>query len=86
VFTGIGEEVKWRNIHKEMTEKGLIKKCALVYAQTSEPVGARIRSVFAGLTMAEHFRDAQKKDIFLFIDNLFHLFQVWTYFNYNFTP
>ena len=52
-------------------------KCALVYGQMNEPPGARARVGLTGLTVAEHFRDAEGQDVLLFIDNIFRFTQVW---------
>lgn len=51
-------------------------KCALVYGQMNEPPGARARVGLTGLTVAEHFRDADGQDVLLFIDNIFRFTQV----------
>eukprot|EP00494_Astrolonche_serrata_P015780 UN15933 len=66
-----------------MIESGVIKlddkqsesKCALVYGQMNEPPGARARVGLTGLTVAEHFRDAEGQDVLLFIDNIFRFTQ-----------
>jgi F-type H+-transporting ATPase subunit beta len=51
-------------------------KCALVYGQMNEPPGARARVGLTGLTVAEHFRDAEGQDVLFFIDNIFRFTQV----------
>jgi len=51
-------------------------KCALVYGQMNEPPGARARVGLTGLTVAEHFRDAEGQDVLLFVDNIFRFTQV----------
>jgi F-type H+-transporting ATPase subunit beta len=43
-----------------------------VYGQMNEPPGARMRVGLTALTMAEYFRDVNKQDVLLFIDNIFH--------------
>lgn len=55
-------------------------KCALVYGQMNEPPGARARVGLTGLTVAEHFRDAEGQDVLLFIDNIFRFTQVGLHF------
>src|SRR4029079_14174460 len=60
---------------KEMTESGVIEKTACVFGQMNEPPGARQRVGLTGLTMAEYFRDVEKKDVLLFIDNIFRFTQ-----------
>ncbi|WP_297376829.1 F0F1 ATP synthase subunit beta [uncultured Helcococcus sp.] len=76
VFTGVGERTREGNdLYYEMTESGVIDKTALVFGQMNESPGARMRVALTGLTMAEHFRDQQNKDVLLFIDNIFRFTQ-----------
>ena len=76
IFTGVGERSREGNdLWKEMTESGVIKKTALVFGQMNEPPGARMRVPETGLTMAEYFRDVQKQDVLLFIDNIYRFTQ-----------
>ena len=72
VFAGVGERTREGNdLYNEMTESGVLKKTAMVFGQMNEPPGARMRVALTGLTMAEHFRDKEKQDVLLFIDNIF---------------
>ncbi|HEV2635307.1 MAG TPA: F0F1 ATP synthase subunit beta [Actinocrinis sp.] len=76
VFAGVGERTREGNdLIKEMTETGVIEKTALVYGQMDEPPGTRLRVALSALTMAEYFRDVQKQDVLLFIDNIFRFTQ-----------
>ncbi len=76
VFAGVGERTREGNdLYFEMTESGVIKKTAMVFGQMNEPPGARMRVGLTGLTMAEHFRDTEKQDVLLFIDNIFRFTQ-----------
>ncbi|MCQ2548081.1 MAG: F0F1 ATP synthase subunit beta [Clostridia bacterium] len=76
VFTGVGERTREGNdLYYEMTESGVIAKTAMVFGQMNEPPGARMRVALTGLTMAEHFRDEEKQDVLLFIDNIFRFTQ-----------
>ena len=76
VFSGVGERTREGNdLFLEMTESGVIEKTALVFGQMNEPPGARLRVGLTGLTIAEHFRDVSKKDVLLFIDNIFRFTQ-----------
>ena len=59
----------------EMKESGVLDKTVLVYGQMNEPPGARMRVALSGLTMAEYFRDEEKQDVLLFIDNIFRFTQ-----------
>jgi F-type H+-transporting ATPase subunit beta len=58
-----------------MKTSGVLKKTAMVYGQMNETPGPRTRAAFAGLTMAEYFRDQEEKDVLLFIDNIFRFMQ-----------
>ncbi|MGH7443471.1 MAG: F0F1 ATP synthase subunit beta, partial [Longimicrobiales bacterium] len=76
VFCGVGERTREGNdLFLEMSESGVIKSTALVYGQMNEPPGARQRVGLAGLTIAEYFRDVEKQDVLLFIDNIFRFTQ-----------
>lgn len=76
VFTGIGERTREGNeLWLEMKRSGVLEKTALVFGQMGEMPGARLRVGLAGLTMAEYFRDQEKKDVLLFIDNIFRFVQ-----------
>ncbi len=76
VFAGVGERTReGYELFQEMTESGVINKTALVFGQMNEPPGARMRVALTGLTMAEHFRDEEKQDVLLFIDNIFRFIQ-----------
>src|SRR3989304_5657414 len=76
VFAGVGERTREGNdLYREMKESGVLPKVAMVFGQMNEPPGARFRVALAGLTMAEHFRDAEGKDVLLFIDNIFRFTQ-----------
>jgi len=83
VFGGVGERTREGNdLYNEMIESGVINKdnlneskIALVYGQMNEPPGARMRVGLAALTMAEYFRDVNKQDVLLFIDNIFRFVQ-----------
>ncbi|MDP2741339.1 MAG: F0F1 ATP synthase subunit beta [bacterium] len=76
VFAGVGERTREGNdLFLDMKESGVIKKTALVFGQMNEVPGARARVGLSGLTMAEYFRDEEKKDVLLFIDNIFRFSQ-----------
>nr|WDA99133.1 ATP synthase CF1 beta subunit [Gronococcus sybilensis] len=83
VFGGVGERTREGNdLYQEMIESGVINeqdfkesKVALCYGQMNEPPGARMRVGLSALTMAEYFRDANKQDVLLFIDNIFRFVQ-----------
>ncbi len=83
VFGGVGERTREGNdLYNEMMESGVINKdnlndskIALVYGQMNEPPGARMRVGLSALTMAEYFRDVNKQDVLLFIDNIFRFVQ-----------
>lgn len=76
VFTGIGERSREGNeLWLEMKKSGVLNKTALVFGQMGELPGARLRVGMTGLTMAEYFRDVEKKDVLLFVDNIFRFVQ-----------
>ncbi len=76
VFAGVGERTREGNdLYEEMKSSGVISKTAMVFGQMNEPPGARQRVALSALTMAEEFRDAQGKDVLLFIDNIFRFSQ-----------
>ncbi|MBQ2826463.1 MAG: F0F1 ATP synthase subunit beta [Clostridia bacterium] len=76
VFTGVGERTREGNdLYNEMKESGVLSNTTLVYGQMNEPPGARMRVGLSGLTMAEYFRDREKQDVLLFIDNIFRFTQ-----------
>ena len=72
----------WASVHAkaticggEMGESGVLNKTALIFGQMNESPGARMRVALTGLTMAEYFRDCQKQNVLLFIDNIFRYVQ-----------
>jgi F-type H+-transporting ATPase subunit beta len=72
VFTGIGERSREGNqLWYEMKDSGVIDKTVLVFGQMNEPPGVRLRVGLTGLTMAEYFRDVERQDVLLFIDNIY---------------
>ena len=83
VFAGVGERTREGNdLYAEMKESKVIdagnfenSKVALVYGQMNEPPGARMRVALTALTMAEYFRDKNKQDVLLFVDNIFRFVQ-----------
>ena len=76
IFTGVGERSREGNdLWHEMRESGVADKTALVFGQMNESPGVRMRVALSGLTMAEHFRDVEHKDVLLFIDNIFRFVQ-----------
>ena len=76
IFTGVGERSREGNdLWREMSASGVSDKTALVFGQMNEAPGVRMRVALTGLTMAEYFRDARKKDVLLFIDNIFRFVQ-----------
>jgi len=76
IFSGIGERTREGNeLWLEMKNSGVLEKTALVFGQMGAMPGSRLRVGLTGLTMAEYFRDEQKKDVLLFIDNIFRFVQ-----------
>ncbi|MBQ5805103.1 MAG: F0F1 ATP synthase subunit beta, partial [Erysipelotrichaceae bacterium] len=76
VVAGVGERTREGNdLYLEMKESGVLEKTVLVYGQMNESPGARMRVALSALTMAEHFRDVDRQDVLLFIDNIFRFSQ-----------
>ncbi len=76
VFAGVGERTREGNeLYLELQDSGVMEKTALVFGQMNEPPGARFRVGLSALTMAEYFRDQERKDVLLFIDNVFRFVQ-----------
>jgi F-type H+-transporting ATPase subunit beta len=76
VFVGVGERSReGKDILVDMENSGVLKNTSLVFGQMNETPGVRFRIGLAGLTIAEHFRDQEKKDTLLFIDNIFRFVQ-----------
>ena len=76
VFAGVGERTREGNdLYHEMKDSGVLKNTTLVFGQMNEPPGSRQRVALTALTMAEHFRDNEGKDVLLFVDNIFRFTQ-----------
>lgn len=76
VFAGVGERTREGNdLYHEMRGAKVLDKLAMVFGQMNEPPGARARVGLTGLSIAEYFRDEQKQDVLLFIDNIFRFTQ-----------
>jgi len=76
VFAGVGERTREGTaLYQEMGSAGVLDKTAMVFGQMNEPPGARSRVALSALTVAEHFRDAMRQDVLLFIDNIFRFTQ-----------
>ncbi len=72
VFAGVGERSREGNdLWKEMGESGVLAKTVMVFGQMNELPAVRLRVALTGLTMAEYFRDVQKQDVLMFIDNIY---------------
>ncbi|WP_269619439.1 F0F1 ATP synthase subunit beta [Zhongshania sp. BJYM1] len=76
IFCGIGERSReGEELHREMSEAGVLPNMVMVFGQMNEPPGSRFRVGHAALTMAEHFRDEEHRDVLLLIDNIFRFIQ-----------
>ena len=69
---------EWNDLYNEMKESWVLNKTAMVYWQMNETPGPRARVALTWLTMAEYFRDKERKDVLLFIDNIFRFTQAWS--------
>ena len=76
VVAWVGKRTReWNDLFHEMKDSGVLDKTAMVFGQMNEAPGPRARVALTGLTMAEHFRDREKKDVLLFVDNIFRFTQ-----------
>ncbi len=76
LFAGVGERIREGNeLWLEMRDSGVIDNTILVFGQMDEPPGARLRVPLTALTMAEYFRDYERRPVLLFIDNIFRYIQ-----------
>ncbi|MEQ8763952.1 MAG: F0F1 ATP synthase subunit beta [Planctomycetota bacterium] len=79
LFCGIGERSREaEELYREMRDTGVLDNTVLVFGQMNEPAGARFRVGHAALTIAEHFRDVERQDVLLLIDNIFRFIQSGT--------
>ena len=75
-FAGVGERSReGYDLWQQLQENGILEKTVLIFGQMNEPPGARLRIPLTALTMAEYFRDEEKSDVLLFIDNIFRYVQ-----------
>ena len=76
VFAGVGERTREGNdLYHEMKDSGVLDKTALIYGQMNEPPGARARVALSALSVAEYFREEERQDVLLFVDNIFRFTQ-----------
>ena len=76
VFAGVGERSREGNdLYLELNQRDVMKSSVLVFGQMNEPPGARLRTPLTALTMAEYFRDYEKRPVLVFIDNIFRYIQ-----------
>lgn len=76
LFAGVGERSREGNdLWREMQRSGVLESTVLVFGQMKEPPGARLRVALTALTMAEYFRDRERQQVLLFIDNIFRYIQ-----------
>jgi F-type H+/Na+-transporting ATPase subunit beta len=76
VFTGVGERAReGQELYESLDESGVLPQVSLIYGQMGENPAVRFRTAFAGVTIAEHFRDALSKNVLFFIDNVFRFAQ-----------
>ncbi len=76
IFCGVGERCReGEELYREMKDAGVLPNTVMVFGQMNEPPGARFRVGHTGLTMAEYFRDDERQDVLLLIDNIFRFIQ-----------
>jgi F-type H+-transporting ATPase subunit beta len=76
IFAGVGERTREANeVYLQMRDSGVLSSSVMVFGQMSETAGARLRAADTALTIAEYFRDQERKDVLLFIDNMYRFAQ-----------
>ncbi|HPC74822.1 MAG TPA: F0F1 ATP synthase subunit beta, partial [Syntrophales bacterium] len=76
IFCGVGERCReGEELYREMKEAGVLRNTVMVFGQMNEPPGARFRVGHTALTMAEYFRDDERQDVLLMMDNIFRFIQ-----------
>ena len=76
VFAGVGERSReGHEMLHDMTNYGVLDRTILVYGQMNEPPGARWRVPLAAMTIAEHVRDTDQRNVLLMMDNVFRFVQ-----------
>lgn len=76
VFAGIGERVReGQELHETLKEQKVLDKVSLIYGTMGQNPSIRFKTALAAATIAEHFRDEEKKDVLFFIDNIFRFAQ-----------
>jgi len=76
VFTGVGERIReGQELYESLEKNNVLPQVASIFGQMGENSAVRFRTAFAGVTMAEYFRDISKKNVLFFIDNIFRFAQ-----------
>ncbi len=76
VFAGVGERTREADeLYDELKEKKVLDQTSLVLGMMSQNAALRFTTAFAGVTVAEYFRDAMNKNVLFFIDNVFRFAQ-----------
>jgi F-type H+/Na+-transporting ATPase subunit beta len=76
LFCGIGERCREaEELYREMREAGVLESTVMVFGQMNEPPGSRFRVGHTALAIAEYFRDRERQDVLLLIDNIFRFIQ-----------
>lgn len=76
VFTGVGERIReGQELYESLEKNQVLPQVASIFGQMGENSAVRFRTAFAGVTMAEYFRDVTKKNVLFFIDNIFRFAQ-----------
>mgnify|MGYP000893513325 CR=1 FL=1 len=76
VYAGVGERSReGLELWQSLKETGVLPFSSLIYGQMGENPAVRFLSAYAGVTLAEYFRDIEKRDILFFIDNVYRFAQ-----------
>jgi len=76
VFAGVGERIReGQELYQRLSETGVLPRTTMVVGQMNENPAVRFKVAMAAATVAEHFRDKEKKDVLFFIDNMYRYVQ-----------
>lgn len=76
MFTGIGERIReGHELYNTLKDRDLLSNTVLYFAQMNENPAMRSLVGVSAATVAEYFRDEQKRDILFFADNAYRYVQ-----------
>lgn len=76
IFAGVGERIReGQELYQRLANSKVLPQTTIVLGQMNENAAVRFRVALAAITIAEYFRDIEKKDILFFLDNMFRFVQ-----------